>query len=134
MPADLAPLIAELSVEELAALFRVGSRELEATIFTCGPLKAQKKLLKMLTQAQAAGLLNALPPDERTAFLNELALDVAMQMRARLTPGRAKGRAGAPRVSRAQRRPNDDAGFCWGTRRVEGARGARFYPGARLRP
>ena len=49
-------MIAELSVEELAALFRVGSRELEATIFTCGPLKAQKKLLKMLTQAQAAGL------------------------------------------------------------------------------
>jgi magnesium transporter len=86
LPADLAPLIADLSVEELAALFRVGSRELDATIFTYIPVEAQKKLLKMLTQEQAAALLNALPPDDRTAFLNELPLDVAMQMLAMLTP------------------------------------------------
>lgn len=86
LPADLAPLIAELSVEELAALFRVGSRELDTTIFTYIPVEAQKKLLKMLTQDQAAALLNALPPDDRTAFLNELPLDLAMQMLAMLTP------------------------------------------------
>lgn len=86
LPADLAPLIAELSVEELAALFRVGSRELAATTFTYVPLEVQKKLLKVLTQEQAAALLNALPPDDRTAFLNELPLDLAMQMLAMLTP------------------------------------------------
>ncbi len=86
LPADLAPLIADLPVEELAALFRVGSRPLDAAIFTYMPLESQKKLLKVLTQDQAAALLNALPPDDRTAFLNELPLDVAMQMLSMLTP------------------------------------------------
>ena len=86
LPMDVAPLIADLPVEELAVLFRAGSRELDATIFTYMPLEAQKKLLKVLTQEQAAALLNALPPDDRTAFLNELPLDVAMQMLSMLTP------------------------------------------------
>jgi magnesium transporter len=86
LPADLAPIIADLPVEELAALFRVSSRELSATTFTYVPLEAQKKLLKLLNQEQAAALLNALPPDDRTAFLNELPLDVAMQLLSMLTP------------------------------------------------
>jgi magnesium transporter len=86
LPADLAPIIADLPVEELAALFRVSSRELSATTFTYVPLEAQKKLLKLLNQEQAAALLNALPPDDRTAFLNELPLDVAMQLLSMLSP------------------------------------------------
>ncbi len=86
LPLDLAPLIADLPVEDLAALFRVGSRELDVAIFTYMPLESQKKLLKLLTQDQAAALLNSLPPDDRTAFLNELPLDVAMQMLGMLTP------------------------------------------------
>ena len=86
LPSDLAPLIADLSVEELAVLFRAGSRELAAATFAYIPVEEQKKLLKVLTQEQAAALLNALPPDDRTAFLNELPLDVAMQMLAMLTP------------------------------------------------
>jgi len=86
LPADLGPIIADLPVEELAALFRVSSRDLAATTFTYLPIEAQKKLLKILHQDQAAALLNALPPDDRTAFLNELPLDVAMQMLGMLTP------------------------------------------------
>lgn len=86
LPADLAPIIADLPITELAALFRVSSRELAATTFTYMPVEAQKRLLKLLTQAQAAALLNALPPDDRTAFLNELPLDVAMQLLSMLTP------------------------------------------------
>ena len=77
---DIAPLLAELSVEELATLFRAGSRDLDVAIFTYLPLEAQKKLLKVLTPEQMASLLNALPPDDRTAFLNEQPLDVAMQL------------------------------------------------------
>lgn len=83
---DLAPLICDLPVEELAALFRQCSRELAAATFTYMRLEAQKKLLKALSQPQAAALLNALPPDDRTAFLNELPLDVAMQLLGMLTP------------------------------------------------
>lgn len=80
LPMDLAPLLAELSVEELATLFRAGSRDLDAAIFTYLPLESQKKLLRVLTPEQMASLLNALPPDDRTAFLNEQPLDVAMQL------------------------------------------------------
>ncbi len=86
LPKDLAPMAAELSVEELAVLFRAGSRELAAAVFTHLPVGAQKKLLKLLTQEQSAALLNALPPDDRTAFLNSLPLDLAMQLLAMLTP------------------------------------------------
>ena len=80
LPMDLAPLLAELTVEELATLFRAGSRDLDAAIFTYLPLESQKKLLRVLTPEQMASLLNALPPDDRTAFLNEQPLDVAMQL------------------------------------------------------
>jgi magnesium transporter len=86
LPADLAPIIADLPISQLAALFRAGSRELATVTFTYMALDAQKKLLKMLTQEQAAALLNELPPDDRTAFLNELPLDLAMQLLAMLTP------------------------------------------------
>ena len=83
---DLAPIIADLPIGQLGALFRVGSRDLVVMTFTYMPLEEQKKLLKLLTQEQAAALLNALPPDDRTAFLNELPLDVAMQLLSMLTP------------------------------------------------
>ena len=86
LAADLAPIVADLSVEELAVLFRVGPRDLAATTFTYLPIEGQKKLLKVLNQEQSAALLNALPPDDRTAFLNELPLDVAMQLLSMLTP------------------------------------------------
>jgi magnesium transporter len=86
LPADLAPLLVDLPVEELAALFRLCSRELSVATFTYLPLESQKKLLKLLTQGQAAALLNALPPDDRTAFLNDLPLDVAMQLLSMLSP------------------------------------------------
>lgn len=85
LAADLAPILAELPLEEVATLLRVGSKELTAVAFTYLSLEAQKKLLKTLSQEQAAALLNALPPDDRTAFLNELPLDVAMQMLSMLT-------------------------------------------------
>jgi magnesium transporter len=80
LPADLAPLIADLPVEDLATLFRHTPHELAVATFTYMPPSAQQKLLRLLTQQQLAELLNALPPDDRTAFLNELPLDVAMQL------------------------------------------------------
>jgi magnesium transporter len=83
---DLAPVIADLPIGELAALFRVSSRELAAATFTYMPVDSQRRLLKLLTQEQSAALLNALPPDDRTAFLNELPLDLAMQLLSMLTP------------------------------------------------
>ncbi|MEI6862588.1 MAG: magnesium transporter [Verrucomicrobiota bacterium] len=86
LPADIAPIISELPVETLAALFRGSSRELAAATFAYLEHAAQHKLLKLLNPEQSAALLNALPSDDRTAFLNELPLDVAMQLLSMLTP------------------------------------------------
>jgi len=50
------------------------------------PAETQRRLLKLLTQEQVAQLLDALPPDDRTAFLQELPLEVAMQLISLLSP------------------------------------------------
>lgn len=86
LAADLAPFLADLPVEQLAALFRICSRELSAATFAYLPLTSQRKVLRALNQEQAAALLNALSPDDRTAFLDELPLEVAMQLLAMLSP------------------------------------------------
>jgi magnesium transporter len=90
LAADLAPLLAELTIEEQAGLFRCTTKDLAAATFGYLSVHAQKKLLKLLSQEQAAALLNALPPDDRTAFIDELPLDVAMQMLALLSPEERK--------------------------------------------
>ena len=75
LPADSAPILSELPIKQLAALFRGCSKQLAAAVFSYLEHPAKRKLLKTLTQPQAAELLNALPPDDRTAFLNERPLD-----------------------------------------------------------
>jgi magnesium transporter len=90
LPADVAPLLAELPVEHLSTLFRGCSKELSAAVFTYLDHGTKRKLLKTLTQPQAAALLNELPPDDRTAFLNSLPLDLAMQMLSLLSPEERK--------------------------------------------
>jgi magnesium transporter len=86
LPADVAPILSELAVEQLAVLFRGCSKELSAAVFAYLDQPVKRKLLKTLTQPQAAELLDALPPDDRTAFLNELPLELAMQLIAMLNP------------------------------------------------
>jgi len=90
LPADVAPILSELPVEQLAALFRGCSKELSAAVFAYLEHSAKHKLLKTLTQPQVAALLNELPADDRTAFLNELPLDLAMQMLSWLSPEERK--------------------------------------------
>lgn len=86
LPSDLAPLIADLPVAQLAALFRFCSQELAAATFGYMRTAEQRKVLRALSQQQTAALLEALPADDRTAFLNELPLEVAMQLLAMLSP------------------------------------------------
>jgi magnesium transporter len=90
LPADLAPIVSELPVEQLAVLFRGCSKELAAATFSYLEHGAKHRLLKTLTQPQAAALLNELPPDDRTAFLNDLPLELAMQLLGLLTPEERK--------------------------------------------
>jgi magnesium transporter len=90
LASDAAPLLAELSIDLLAGLFRTCNKELGAAIFSYLDQKTKRRLLKTLTQPQAAELLNALSPDDRTAFINELPLDLAMQLIALLNPEERK--------------------------------------------
>ncbi|MDB6115845.1 MAG: mgtE [Lacunisphaera sp.] len=90
LPSDVAPILSELPIEELAALFRGCSKELAAAVFSYLEHNAKHKLLKTLTQPQAAALLNELPADDRTTFLNGLPLDLAMQLICLLTPEERK--------------------------------------------
>ena len=90
LPADVAPILSELPVEQLAVLFRGCTKELAAAVFSYLEHNAKHKLLKTLTQPQAAALLNELPADDRTTFLNQLPLDLAMQMLGLLTPEERK--------------------------------------------
>jgi magnesium transporter len=90
LPADVAPILSELPIEDLAALFRGCSKEMAAAVFAYLDHGAKHKLLKTLTQAQAAALLNELSPDDRTEFLNQLPLDLAMQLICLLTPEERK--------------------------------------------
>ena len=78
LPSDAAPILSELPVEQLAVLFRGCSKELGAAVFTYLEHNAKHKLLKVLTQPQAAALLNELP------------LDLAMQLLGLLTPAERK--------------------------------------------
>lgn len=90
LPADVAPILSELPIEELAVLFRGCTKELAAAVFSYLEHNAKHKLLKTLTQPQAAALLNELPSDDRTTFLNALPLDLAMQLISLLTPEERK--------------------------------------------
>jgi magnesium transporter len=90
LPADVAPILAELPIEQLAVLFRNCSKELSAAVFAYLEHDAKHKLLKTLTQPQTAILLNELRADDRTAFLNELPLDLAMQLLCLLSPEERK--------------------------------------------
>jgi magnesium transporter len=84
---DLAPHLVELSPEQLATLFRCAPREVAAQTFGYLPSSTQRRLMKLLSQEQVALLLDSLPPDDRTAFLQDLPLDVAMQLLSLLSPG-----------------------------------------------
>jgi magnesium transporter len=90
LPSDVAPILAELPIEQLAMLFRSCAKELTAAVFSYLEHDAKHKLLKTLTQPQAATLLNELPADDRTTFLNGLPLDLAMQLICLLTPEERK--------------------------------------------
>ena len=83
---DLAPHLAGFTPEQLATLFRCAPREVAAQAFGYLPGKVQRRLLKLMNQEQTAQLLESLPSDDRTRFLADLPLDVAMQLLTLLSP------------------------------------------------
>ena len=82
-------------------------------------IEQQNALLKAMAQEDVAALLNNMAPDERTRFLEELPASATRQLLALLTPGGARGRGDAARLSRGIDRAADDAALRPGQGRVD---------------
>jgi magnesium transporter len=69
-----------------AVVLRAVPTALAATTFEYLDLAAQQQVLRHLSSEEVAGILNAMAPDDRTAFLEEVPGSVATQLLALLTP------------------------------------------------
>ncbi len=75
-PFELAELIANKSEEDQSVLFRTLSPSVALQTFDFLPIHTQRKLLHRIPTMQAAALLKALSPDDRTSFLQDLPRNV----------------------------------------------------------
>jgi len=69
---EIAGLIADLPLDERAVLFRILPQRTAAKVFEYLDSAMQQELMKQLGQATFSNILNAMSPDDRTAFLEEL--------------------------------------------------------------
>lgn len=84
-PFDLAHLLSELPPELEAVAFRVLPRELAADAFEYLEFDQQEHLLHALGHQAAAGILDEMAPDDRTAFLEEVPSGIQKQLLSLLT-------------------------------------------------
>ncbi len=79
-PADIAELIAELTENEQAVVFRVLPHDLAADTFEYLEFDMQVTLLRAMGKEEVASILNEMSPDDRTALLEDLPSSAARQM------------------------------------------------------
>ena len=85
-PADSAEMIEEFEPVEQAALFRLLPMQLATEVFEYLPVEAQEELIHAMGNEQAAGILDAMSPDDRTALLEEMPTAVCARMVESLSP------------------------------------------------
>ena len=83
---DLGELLADLSLEDQAVVFRLLPRKDAAATFEYLEQDAREALLKTLSKEDVAALLNDMAPDDRTMFLEELPATATRELLALLTP------------------------------------------------
>ncbi len=71
-PNDLADLMTDLLPSELLIVFRRLPRKVAVDTFQYLLPSVQERLLKAITPEEAAGILNAMSPDDRTMLLEKL--------------------------------------------------------------
>jgi len=84
--ADLAELLADLSLAEQAVVFRLLPRRDAAATFEYLEQDQREALLKTLSKEDVTSLLNNMAPDDRTMFLEELPANVTRELLSLLTP------------------------------------------------
>jgi magnesium transporter len=77
---DLAELIGALEGEELAVCFRLLPWRLANDVFAELEVEQQEQVLSMLSSERVAGILQEMPPDDRTELLEELPDKLASRM------------------------------------------------------
>ena len=85
-PADSAEAIEEFEPVEQAALFRLLPMQMATEVFEYLPVEAQEELIHAMGNEQAAGILDAMSPDDRTALLEELPTAVCARLVESLSP------------------------------------------------
>jgi magnesium transporter len=85
-PSEVAELLADLSLEDQAVVFRLLPRKDAAATFEYLQQDAREALLKTLSKEDVASLLNEMAPDDRTMFLEELPATVTRELLSLLTP------------------------------------------------
>lgn len=83
---EVADLLMELSEEEQGIFFRLLNREQAAEVFSYLDITSQSNLLKTFTNENIKAILQDLPPDDRTAFLEELPAEVTRNLLNLLSP------------------------------------------------
>lgn len=85
-PFELAELLANKSEEDQLVLFRTLSPSVALQTFDFLPIHMQRRLLHRIPTMQAAALLKALSPDDRTSFLQDLPKNIIDELVKLLTP------------------------------------------------
>jgi len=85
-PSEMGELLAALSLEDQAVVFRLLPRKDAATTFEYLPHDAREALLKTLSKEVVASILNEMAPDDRTMFLEELPAAATRELLSLLTP------------------------------------------------
>jgi magnesium transporter len=85
-PADSAEAIEEFEPAKQAALFRLLPMQFATEVFEYLPVEAQEELIHAMGNEQAAGIIDAMSPDDRTALLEELPTAVCARLVESLSP------------------------------------------------
>jgi magnesium transporter len=85
-PSEMGELLAALSLEDQAVVFRLLPRKDAAATFEYLPQDAREALLKTLSKEVVASILNEMAPDDRTMFLEELPAPATRELLSLLTP------------------------------------------------
>lgn len=88
--ADIAEVIAALSLEESLRLFRCVPRGRREAVFTYLPFDRQEALLEELPEIVVTTIINDMPPDDRTRLLEELPFEIRQKLLLRLSPEERK--------------------------------------------
>jgi magnesium transporter len=83
---DAAALLMQLTLDDQVVVFRVLPRKNAAAVFEYLSQGAKERLLEGMAHEEVAAILNAMAPDDRTRFLDELPAAATRQLLALLTP------------------------------------------------